>query len=144
MSERDFENDIDSELDLPPEYCHYSDEGCELSPSCLDCPFPHCLREEEADGGLSWLNRYRKGRVARLSRKGMSASHIASMLGVTLRTVKRARRAANRRRRTEEDGSQKGRHEVEGSRLNHGNSKIEEHVDSRSTIQDHVNDRQEG
>ena len=26
------------ELDLPPEYCHYRDEGCDLADSCLDLP----------------------------------------------------------------------------------------------------------
>jgi len=33
----------DFELDLPPEYCHYQDNGCEFADSCLDCPFPECL-----------------------------------------------------------------------------------------------------
>ncbi len=29
--------------DLPPEYCHYQDDGCELTASCLKCPFPGCV-----------------------------------------------------------------------------------------------------
>ena len=29
-----------AEIDLPPEFCRYRDEGCELAESCLDCPFP--------------------------------------------------------------------------------------------------------
>ena len=36
----DEENISESEPDLPPEYCHYRDEGCDLAESCLDCPFP--------------------------------------------------------------------------------------------------------
>jgi hypothetical protein len=32
--------------DLPPEFCHYKDEGCEYAASCLACPFPQCLYEE--------------------------------------------------------------------------------------------------
>ena len=30
-------------LDLPPEYCHYRDEGCDLADSCLNCPLPRCI-----------------------------------------------------------------------------------------------------
>ena len=32
--------------DLPPEYCHYRDEGYELAGSCLNCPFPQCVYDE--------------------------------------------------------------------------------------------------
>ncbi len=32
--------------DLPPEYCHYQDDGCELTASCLKCPFPGCIYDE--------------------------------------------------------------------------------------------------
>jgi len=35
-----------NDLDLPPEYCHYRDEGCEFATSCLNCPFPQCLYDE--------------------------------------------------------------------------------------------------
>ena len=33
------------ELDLPPEYCRYRDEGCEMASSCLNCPPPGCVYE---------------------------------------------------------------------------------------------------
>ena len=32
--------------DLLPEEFPYEDKGCELFPSCLNCPFPDCLKEE--------------------------------------------------------------------------------------------------
>ena len=32
--------------DLPPEYCHYQDEGCEFADSCLNCPFARCIYDE--------------------------------------------------------------------------------------------------
>ena len=32
--------------DLLPEEFPYEDRGCELFPSCLNCPFPDCIREE--------------------------------------------------------------------------------------------------
>ncbi len=28
---------------LPPENCHYQEDGCELTSSCLKCPFPGCI-----------------------------------------------------------------------------------------------------
>jgi hypothetical protein len=37
--------DLAAEMDLLPEYCHYSDEGCDLAPACLQCPFPTCAKE---------------------------------------------------------------------------------------------------
>ncbi|MBA7529911.1 hypothetical protein ES705_22110 [subsurface metagenome] len=36
----------DFELDLPPEFCHYQDNGCEFADSCLNCPFTECLYAE--------------------------------------------------------------------------------------------------
>jgi len=38
--ERDRDEDKENEPDLPPEYCHYRDEGCEFLDSCLNCPLP--------------------------------------------------------------------------------------------------------
>ena len=40
------EEDTENEPDLPPEYCHYRDEGCEFADSCLNCPFPQCIYDE--------------------------------------------------------------------------------------------------
>ena len=37
--------DPQDDLDLLPEFCHYQDEGCQFSPSCLDCPFPECVED---------------------------------------------------------------------------------------------------
>ena len=36
---------LDEETDFLPEFCHYRDEGCEFSPSCLSCPQPRCVFE---------------------------------------------------------------------------------------------------
>ncbi|MFC2011982.1 hypothetical protein ACFLVU_02510 [Chloroflexota bacterium] len=46
-----FPGDPNTELDLPPEYCHYRDEGCDLAESCLNCPFARCVYDEP--GGIS-------------------------------------------------------------------------------------------
>ncbi|MFC1846997.1 hypothetical protein ACFLYS_02940 [Chloroflexota bacterium] len=39
----ELEQTLETELDLPLEYCHYKDEDCELAISCLNCPFPGCI-----------------------------------------------------------------------------------------------------
>ena len=42
----ELENSSDDDpLDLPPEFCIYTDEGCELAESCLECPFSRCIEE---------------------------------------------------------------------------------------------------
>jgi len=76
------------EDDPLPEYCRYRDEGCELSASCLNCPFPRCIYE--VPGGIQ---RYQKDKRAReiifQHGRGKRAKQIAVMLGETLRTVQR-------------------------------------------------------
>ncbi len=42
----DFSGDPSNEMDFPPEYCHYRDEGCDLAESCLNCPFEQCIYDE--------------------------------------------------------------------------------------------------
>ena len=36
-------------LDAIPEFYHYEDTGCEVSPSCLNCPLPQC-KYDDPDG----------------------------------------------------------------------------------------------
>ena len=71
-----------------PEYCHYADEGCDLSNSCLNCPFPKCIYE--VPGGMQ---RYAADRRAReivfQHGRGLTAKQIARLLGESLRTVQR-------------------------------------------------------
>ncbi len=49
----DREKNEGERLDLPPEYCQYRDDGCELAGSCLKCPFKRCIHDEP--GGKSSL-----------------------------------------------------------------------------------------
>ena len=82
------------ELDLPPEYCHYQDEGCEFADSCLDCPFPKCIYDEPG-GRQRWLKRLRAKEMARLfTTKGKGIKELALMFGVSQRTVQRALKVA--------------------------------------------------
>jgi DNA-binding transcriptional ArsR family regulator len=80
--------------DLPPEYCHYRDEGCALSNSCLNCPFPNCVYEEPG-GRQRWLKRMRAREMARLfTTGGKSVKELALIFGVSQRTVQRALKVA--------------------------------------------------
>jgi DNA-binding transcriptional ArsR family regulator len=74
--------------DLLPEEFPYEDKGCELFPSCLNCPFPDCIK------GEPWgKERFLKGRRARrmleLKQGGKSVREIARIFEVSPRTVQR-------------------------------------------------------
>lgn len=80
------------EPDLPPEYCHYRDEGCDLASSCLNCPFPQCIYEQPR-GRQRWLKKLRDKEIARLfNSEGKGVKKLALMFGVSQRTVQRALR----------------------------------------------------
>ena len=82
--------DQHNELDLPPEYCHYRDEGCEFADSCLSCPLTKCIYDEPG-GRQRWLKRQRDGRIARLfTVERKRVKELALMFGLSQRTVQRA------------------------------------------------------
>jgi len=82
------------EPDLPPEYCHYRDEGCDLADSCLNCPFPQCIYEQPR-GRQCWLKKRRDREIARLfNSEGRGIKELALMFGVSQRTVQRALRSS--------------------------------------------------
>jgi len=84
------EQTFDTELDLPPEYCHYHDDGCEFGDSCLNCPLPKCVYDEPR-GRQRWLKRQRDKEIARLfNKEGKRVKELASIFGVSQRTVQRA------------------------------------------------------
>ncbi|HUV75907.1 MAG TPA: hypothetical protein VMW00_04600 [Dehalococcoidales bacterium] len=77
-------------LDLPPEYCHYRDEGCELADSCLNCPLSKCIYDEPG-GRQHWLKRQRDRQIVRLfTTEGKGAKELAIMFSISQRTVQRA------------------------------------------------------
>ena len=86
----DFYDNENNELDFPPEYCHYRDEGCELASSCLNCPLPKCIYDEPG-GKQRWRKRLRNKEMARLfSSEGEGVKELALMFNVSQRTVQRA------------------------------------------------------
>jgi hypothetical protein len=77
------------ERDLPPEFCHYRDEGCEYAGSCLACPFPQCLYDEPR-GRQQWLKDRRNKEIKRLFTDGWKISELSPLFGVSQRTIQRA------------------------------------------------------
>jgi len=81
-------NEVD--LDLPPEYCHYKDSGCDLADSCLNCPFQECIYDEPG-GRQRWLKRQRDKEIAMLfTAEGKGVKELALMFDISQRTVQRA------------------------------------------------------
>ena len=88
--ELDEEEEPEAGEDLPPEYCHYQDEGCEFAASCLNCPFPQCLYEEPR-GRQRWLKGVRNREIAGLFGNGRwGVKELAQLFGVSRRTIQRA------------------------------------------------------
>jgi hypothetical protein len=78
------------EPDLPPEFCHYRDEGCELAKSCLRCPFPKCVYDLPW-GRLKCIKSLRDKEIARLHiEEKISITELVDRFNVSLRTVYRA------------------------------------------------------
>jgi hypothetical protein len=77
-------------VDLPPEYCHYRDEGCDLANSCLNCQFSRCIYDQPR-GRQRWLKRARDREMAkRFTTEGKGIKELALEFGVSQRTVQRA------------------------------------------------------
>lgn len=95
-------DEIDMEMDLPPEFCRYHDDGCELAAtylgdksSCLSCPFSRCVYDEPG-GKQRMIKRLRAREMARLfNTEGKGIRELAVMFGVSRRTVQRALKAAS-------------------------------------------------
>lgn len=67
---------------------NYKDEGCEVFSSCLSCPLPHCL-EEGRGGRKKFIKQSRNERIMDYHDRGKSSADIATLMGVSQRTVQR-------------------------------------------------------
>jgi DNA-binding CsgD family transcriptional regulator len=73
---------------LLPDETHYRDTGCDLSPSCLQCPLPRCV--EDQPRGRQRHKMRAKGHIAStLAAQGLSQQEIARRLNVSARTIRR-------------------------------------------------------
>lgn len=87
---------VAAEPDLPPEYCRYRDDGCELAPSCLNCPFASCLYDQPG-GRQRFTRKLRDREILRLFSEGKhGVAELAVIFAVSSRTVQRALRRAGR------------------------------------------------
>lgn len=90
----DFSGNPNHQPDLPPEYCHFRDEGCEFADSCLNCPFEKCIYDEPR-GKQHYIKRLRDKEIARLfTSDGKGIKELALMFGLSQRTVQRALKGA--------------------------------------------------
>ena len=77
------------ELDLPPEYCHYCDEGCEVSSSCLNCPLSRCIYDQPG-GRRRWLKKHRNYQIVKsATTRGLGVKELAAEYNLSQRTVQR-------------------------------------------------------
>jgi len=91
-----FSENPDYQLDLPPEYYHYQDAGCEFADSCLNCPFSKCIYDEPR-GRQRYIKRLRDKEIARqFTANGKGIKELALMFGLSQRTVQRALKKAKK------------------------------------------------
>ena len=90
-----YERNSEDAFDLPPEYCRYKDEGCELAESCLNCPFPSCIYDQPR-GKQRWLKQVRDHEIRKLYERGKGSRELGTMFGLSRRTIQRALRNADR------------------------------------------------
>jgi hypothetical protein len=74
--------------DTLPENMRYADDGCEESPSCLNCPLPVCKYDDPG-----WLKRedrrVRDDEIFRLRKQGVPVPELSRQFRVSTRTVHR-------------------------------------------------------
>jgi transposase-like protein len=78
-----------AERDVLPQDIQWRDQGCELFPSCLNCPRPRCI-EDEPRGKQKQRSQARARRMGALRGEGKTVRQIAEVYGVSVRTVQRA------------------------------------------------------
>ena len=84
-----YSEDGSDETDLLPEYCQYTDDGCEFAGSCLGCSLPRCIYDLPG-GKQRWLKELRDKEVVRqFSNEGEEVKALAATFGISQRTVQR-------------------------------------------------------
>jgi len=98
------ETTLATEMDLPPEYCHYRDEGCDLAQSCLNCPFPRCVYE--IPRGRQHLLKGRRNQqiLSQYHNEGKGVKELATAFGISQRTIQRVLKEDRRQQLTAELG----------------------------------------
>ncbi len=77
------QSDLASDL---PEDTLYEDEGCSLSNSCLECPFPCCVYDLRG-GGTKIFKQARNKEIIRMAKKGIKTKDLATRFRLSQRRV---------------------------------------------------------
>ena len=72
--------------DALPEHTAYADTGCDIHPSCLNCPLVRC-RYDEPGGSRRVLSAGRDQVIVQMQGAGRPISAIAARFGISRRTV---------------------------------------------------------
>ncbi len=93
--------ELPARSDALPEYVTYTDNGCDLYPSCLNCPLPQC--RYEVNGGATTMLRLGRDAsiIAASKRYGATIDDLARTFGLSRRTIFRV---------LEKDRAPRGRH----------------------------------
>ena len=73
-------------VDDLPENCDYFDEGCNLAPSCLNCPFPFCIHDVSPDG-TSPFKKWRDDEIVRRTAAGIAVEELELTFGISRRLI---------------------------------------------------------
>ena len=79
-------------VDTVPEFYHYEDTGCEVSPSCLNCPLPQCKYDDPV-----WFQQHRRTDrdlkvLTTMRLENLTVEQAAERFSVTVRTIFRIMR----------------------------------------------------
>ena len=72
-----------------PEFVHYKDEGCELAPSCLECPREKCVFDEPGETSAARRRRQRNEEIKARWKRGDLPADLAKEYRVNRRTIER-------------------------------------------------------
>jgi transposase-like protein len=75
-----------------PEHCEYTDDGCDLFPSCLHCPLSRCRYDQP---GKQTGKQLRNREMMRRYKDGMGVRELAQRFAVSKRTVYRVIAGSN-------------------------------------------------
>jgi len=81
--------DAEPIADALPDYFDYCDQGCDLFPSCLECPLPRCRYDEQAGGRRAATRLRDKELLRQRGLAGTNVAELAKSFGVSKRTVQR-------------------------------------------------------
>jgi len=73
---------------------HYNECGCEVASCCFDCPLPVC-KHEFTNGMQTVRGILRNLRIVHFLDEGRSVDWVMQVMGVSRRTVYRARKSQN-------------------------------------------------